>query len=128
MAVSWEVGYQYAVDVDNGTTPACKWVRLACRRFLDDMEHGHERGLVFDVDKAQDVLDFFDHVSHIKGRWAGQPIEPSDWQVFVIINLYGWLWEATGLRRFKKRLYRSSQEKRQKHLCRPAGPVHDPLG
>ena len=101
MAINWQVGYQYALDVDSSEIPACKWVRLACRRFLDDMEDGHERGLVFDVEKAQDVLDFFDHVPHIKGRWAGQPIEPSAWQVFIIINLYGWLWEATGLRRYK---------------------------
>ena len=101
MAINWQVGYQYALDVDSGELPACKWVRLACHRFLDDMEHGHERGLVFDTEKAQDVLDFFDHVPHIKGRWAGQPIEPSAWQVFIIINLYGWLWEATGLRRYK---------------------------
>ena len=101
MAVSWQAGYQYAVDVESGDIPACKWVHHACRRFLDDLEHGHERGLAFDVEKAQDVLDFFDHVPHIKGRWASQPIVPSGWQVFVLVNLYGWVWEATGLRRFR---------------------------
>ena len=101
MPVDWETGYRYAMDIDDGTIPACKWTQHACRRFLDDMNHGDERGLAFDTGKAQAVLEFYDHVSHIKGEWAGKPIKPEPWQVFILINLFGFVWKATGLRRFK---------------------------
>ena len=55
----------------------------------------------FNETKAQDILDFYELVPHIKGEWAGQPIVPSDWQTFALINLFGWVWKETGLRRFK---------------------------
>lgn len=97
----WESAWDYANDVDSGTINACRWVKLACRRFINDLESGHERSLVFDPDKAQTVLDFYSLVPHIKGEWAGNPIELSPWQVFAVANLFGWVWEQTGKRRFK---------------------------
>ena len=121
MAISWEAGYQYANDIDVGTIPACSWVKKACRRFLDDMERGHERGLAFDVDKAQSVLDFYDHVPHIKGEWAGKPIVPGGWQAFVLINLYGWVWEETGLRRFKSAYIEVSRKNGKSTFVAPLG-------
>ena len=30
-------GEQYAYDVVNGVIPSCQWVRLACQRFIDDL-------------------------------------------------------------------------------------------
>lgn len=101
MSVNWQSGYQYAYDVVDGKVNACQWVRKACQRFIDDMNYGHERGLILDVDKAQIVIDFYDHLPHIKGEWAGQPIEPGPWQTFILLNLYGWYWEKTNQRRFK---------------------------
>lgn len=75
MARHWQDAWDYANQVIDGDIPACKWVRLACQRFIDDLNHGHERGLVFSPDAAQDVLDYYDLTPHIKGEWAGQPIE-----------------------------------------------------
>lgn len=121
MAVDWQVGYQYAVDVDDGTIPAGQWVRKACRRFLDDLTHGHERGLALDVDKAQDVLDFYDHVPHIQGEWAGQPITPSPWEVFILINLFGWVWADSGLRRFRQAYIEVARKNGKSTFVAPLG-------
>ncbi len=101
MTISWEVGYQYAYDITSKDISACQWTRKACQRFIDDMQNGDERGLIFKVDKAQEVIDFYSHVPHIKGEWAGKPVEPSPWQVFILINLFGWYWKDTDQRRFK---------------------------
>lgn len=121
MAVSWQVGYQYAVDVDNGDILAGKYVRKACRRFLDDLKHGPDRGLVFDTDKAQDVLDFYDYVPHIKGEWAGQSIVPSPWETLILINLYGWVWAATGLRRFRSAYIEVARKNGKSTFVAPLG-------
>ena len=74
---------------------------LACKRYFSDLETGHERGLYFDEDAAQHALDFYQYLRHSKGRWAGQPIQLEGWQAFIIINLFGWMREKDGFRRFR---------------------------
>ena len=100
MARHWEDAWHYANQVIDGDITACKWVRLACQRFIDDMYHGHQRGLAFSPEKAQDILDYYDLTPHIKGEWSGQPITPSDWQTFALVNLFGW-YQKNGTRRFR---------------------------
>ena len=89
MPVSVASSIRYAQQVINGEISACRWVILACRRFFDDLKHAEKRGYIFDEERAQDVLDFYDHVPHIKGEWAGHSIELSPWQGFCLINLFG---------------------------------------
>ena len=67
---------QYAQDVVAVKVVACKWVKLACRRHLDDLKHGAKRGLYFDEDAAQHALDFLIVVRHFEGEWAGQGYVP----------------------------------------------------
>lgn len=81
---------RYARDVVNGKIVACKWVKLACQRHIDDLKHGAARGLYFDQNAAQLALDFLSVVKHSEGEWAGTYFEPSDWQVFCTWVLYGW--------------------------------------
>lgn len=97
----WETGYEYAQKVADGAINACSWVQKACIRFLNDMDNGQHRGLFFNEDEAQKVLEFYRYLPHIKGEWAGKSITPSPWQIFILINLFGWYWEETGQRRFK---------------------------
>ena len=100
MALSVRDAAQYAYDVSAGDVVSCKWVKLACKRFIDDLESGQDRGLDFDADDAQYALDFYDLTTHVKGDLSGQPIELEPWQGFIIINLFGWKWQSNGKRRF----------------------------
>jgi len=84
-------GIQYAERVLAGEIVAGELVRLACRRFLNDLEHGPERGIYFNEDRAQHVLDFYDFVPHVKGALAGKPIKLMAWHVFILINLFGFV-------------------------------------
>lgn len=84
-------GVRYAERVVAGEIIACKWTILACRRFLDDLEHGPERGVYFDEGRAQHVLDFYQFVPHVKGRLTGQSIELMDWHTFILINMFGFV-------------------------------------
>ncbi len=91
---------QYAHDVISGKITACKWVRLACRRHIDDLERGHERGLWFDEKAAKVAISFYSFVHHWKGEWAGKPITLEPWQQFIVWSAFGWK-RADGTRRFR---------------------------
>lgn len=91
---------KYARGVLDGSIVACKWVRLAVERHLGDLADGQERGLRFDVEAAQHVIDFFGFLKHSKGEWAGQVIELEPWQQFYLWVLFGWK-RADGTRRFR---------------------------
>lgn len=84
-------GIQWAIDSIDGTIPAGKFQRLACERFERDMQRA-EAGwdYYFDADEAERWLQFLSRLKHVKGRWTGQPFDPSGWQCFVVMNLYGW--------------------------------------
>ena len=77
---------QYADDVLSGKIVSCRWVRLAIERHMRDLETGHERGLYFDEDAAWHIIDFFQFCSHLKGEWAGRPIDLEPWQQFFLLH------------------------------------------
>lgn len=84
-------GIQYAERVLSGEIVAGELVQLACQRFLNDLEHGPERGIYFSEDRAQHILDFYNFVPHVKGALAGKPIELMAWHVFILINIFGFV-------------------------------------
>ncbi len=96
----FSVAMQYAEAVRRGDQVVNKWVRLAVERHFKDLETGHERGLWFDEEAAQHVIDFCGFCSHFKGEWAGCHFEPEPWQQFLLWVLFGWMNED-GTRRFR---------------------------
>ena len=95
-------GIQYAHDVLDGKIIVCHWIKRACERFFDDVKHKDERGIYFDMDEGQDVLDFFSILRQFKGAWAGRPFKLEPWQIFYLINIFGWRRRDNGFRRFRK--------------------------
>ncbi len=91
----------YAKVVVAGKIIAGPHVRDACRRHLEDLKHGHERGLVFDVEAALRAIGFFADVLRLNGgEYEGKPYELLDWQAFIVGSLFGWMGED-GYRRFR---------------------------
>lgn len=80
---------QYATDVLDGKIVTGRLVRAACARHLKDLTNGHLRGLAFDVDEAQDAIDFYPAAMV---HWQGQtgPVVLAPWQQFVIGSAFGW--------------------------------------
>lgn len=83
-----------------GKIVAGQLTRLACQRHLDDLATGKSRGLVWDRDSALHAIEFFSHLRHSTGEWAGQPFDLQPWQQFVVGSVFGWK-RADGLRRFR---------------------------
>ncbi|MCT8514925.1 terminase large subunit [Chromohalobacter sp. TMW 2.2271] len=97
---------KYARDVVAGRIPACKEVRQACQRHLDDLKAAKSRSFPyrFDREAAENVCVFIQLLPHTKGRWARErrliSLEP--WQLFIFCAIYGWLRKKSGLRRFSE--------------------------
>lgn len=92
-------GYKYMTDVLSGEIPACQYVKWACKRQLDDLQHAHERGFVFVQEMADLFIDTVSTYKHYKGSFAGQYFEPTPSQIFTFWCVFGWLKED-GTRRF----------------------------
>jgi phage terminase large subunit-like protein len=92
---------EYANAVLSDKILACRWVKLACKRFLDDLKHGHERGLYMDWDAAGHALEFFSHLRLWKGKeYKGKEFVLAPHYQFIVTNLMGWM-KDDGLRRFR---------------------------
>lgn len=92
---------EYAEAVVSGKEIAGPHVRAACQRHLDDLEHGHERGLWFDYEAAQRALDFFPDILRLNGgQFEGIPFNLHPSQEFIIGSLFGWKMKS-GVRRFR---------------------------
>ena len=76
-------------------------VRLGRQREERDRKYGFQRGLWFDEEAAQRVVDFFSVLRHYKGEWAGQRFDLAEWQIVDVLQpLFGWM-RADGTRRFR---------------------------
>jgi len=97
---------QYAEGVRDGTIPACRWIRLACQRFLDDLSWQDDDtfDFIYDAEAAERACGFMEKMPHIKGRWAakGLRLKLEQWQAFLWCNAFGWKRKADGLRRFRR--------------------------
>jgi phage terminase large subunit-like protein len=80
---------------------ACRYVRLACKRHLNDLRYGRKRGLIWNARAAQHRIGFYRRfLRHSKGEWARRAVELSGWQKFVIGSVFGWK-RTDGTRRFR---------------------------
>lgn len=94
----WETGVKYAIAVSKGEINACRDIRLACQRFINQYEN-QEWEWVFDEEYPQHVLDFASTLCHVKGPQAGQPIILEPFQIFLICAVYGFRSKRDHIRR-----------------------------
>lgn len=98
-----EQATQYAYDVSEGRIPACKWVRLAARRHIDDLSRPSFPYTYSDA-HANRVCEFTQALPHVKGKWAvkHEKLILQPWQKFIICSLFGWVSKETAFRRFRE--------------------------
>ncbi|HEA68641.1 MAG TPA: hypothetical protein ENI07_17720 [Desulfobacterales bacterium] len=88
-------------DRDGKDMIACRWVKLACERFIDDLKNGKKRGLYFDIGAADLAIKFFSYLRLWKGReYKGKHFLMGKHFQFIISNLMGWK-RADHTRRFR---------------------------
>lgn len=99
---------KYAERVINGDIVACKETILAAKRFFKDLENP---AYELDLDMVDFAVDFIENaIVHQQGddkfgiSIRDQPLVLQDWQQFVVLNLFGFYYAGTCIRRFKEAL------------------------
>lgn len=97
---------KWARSVISGKIPACKWVKLACQRHLDDLKKAKSRDFPYKFEPkfAEKKILFIELLPHTKGEWALKrlKIKLEDWQKFGIAVTFGWIRKKDGYRRFRE--------------------------
>lgn len=95
----------YARQVISGKIPACKWIKLACKRHLDELKRAKDADFPyhFDPAKAERVAKFLQLLPHTKGKWASKRelIKLEGWQLFSVCIPFGWLRKKDNTRRYR---------------------------
>lgn len=83
----------------------CKWTRLAAKRFLADLKRasGRKSPFIFDAWHACDACGFIESLPHVEGKWNSPTIVLDPFQVFFVVQLFGFR-NSDGTRRFTSAL------------------------
>jgi hypothetical protein len=120
--------FGYVERVASGDQPAPKWSSLQSARFMSDVDAERWR---LDVELADWYISKVETFEHYKGEKAGEKLRLEDWQCFALMNLFGWVDPATGLRRFREALRVRSTWKREddpRRARRPRDGLHGGRG
>ena len=91
--------HRYALDVVGDKVVACKFVRQACQRYLDDL---NDDRFVFRIDRVTRCVKFIRMLRHFSGSANGKPFVLESWELFIVAQLVGWYWKNTGKRRYNE--------------------------
>ena len=88
-----------------------KWVKLACQRFLDDLDRckRKDRAFYYSEEEAERACDFASNLPHVEGKWKTDLIVLEPFQVFFLCNLFGFR-KLSGARRFTSAMYACSRK------------------
>ena len=108
-----DIAKMYAERVVAGEILACKWVKAACKRQLNDLKKFKGKSSPYQFNPkltsksgksyypADNLCAFIERLPHVKGPLAGEPITLEPWQVFILATVFGWV-KADGTRRFRR--------------------------
>lgn len=90
----------YVDDVLNGKIKACRKIKLACQRHVNDLERSKSADFPFYYD--QEMADKAIRFIELLPKTDGSPLTMQPFQRFIIASLYGWREKETGNRRFDR--------------------------
>lgn len=89
---------EYALDVVDDKITASRYVKMSCERFLTWFERDD---IEFRTDKVDKVVTFIARLKHYMGASTDKPFVLTNWQFFIIENLFGWYYRGTKKRVIK---------------------------
>ena len=98
----------YAQEIAEGRVLANRARKLACQRFLSDLQRDDLDFKDGQFDLAIKLIEGTIH--HVRGEdragvsYKGRPMILAPWQKFVIVNLFGFFRKGTNLRRYTEAL------------------------
>lgn len=89
---------RYADDVLSGVIPSCQLIQLMCMRWRKDLQRDD---IYMDAKAASRACRFMETLRHFKGLLAGRHLKLEDWQIFALVNIFGWKLTTSRRRRFR---------------------------
>ncbi|MES2219178.1 MAG: terminase TerL endonuclease subunit [Pseudomonadota bacterium] len=116
--VAIAVEYAQAAVADKKGKRFGKWVRLAAKRFLNDLKKAKRKdsSFIFDEWHANDACDFIEKLPHVEGEWETPNIVMHASHVFFVVNLFGFR-NRDGTRRFTTALFAVARKNAKSLLC-----------
>lgn len=95
--------FQYCKDVEDKKIKTNKYIKLAVKRFRDDLKKSKKKDYpyYFDEGEANRFIAFAECLKQYKDAFRGMPLILEPWQCFIFSNVYGWKEKETKVRRFK---------------------------
>ena len=89
----------YAKQVTDGEIIACKKVKQACERHLNDLQRSKSDDFPYEYtpQKTEKVIKFLEMLPDVS---TGKPTKLALFQKFIVGSLYGWRDKETGYRRY----------------------------
>ena len=101
-----KIANKYADDCISGKETVGKEIVLACKRYKDDLKRKDIELRARDPNMACSIMEgFFVHAQgeDMKGHpLLGEPFILTKWEIFVTVNLLGWYYKKTEIRRFNE--------------------------
>jgi phage terminase large subunit-like protein len=96
--------FSYCDDILKGRIKACKKHKWAVKRFLKDYEdcQKDDNPFYFDEEVGEDFYWFAREFNHVEGVLAGEPVELTDFQLFISVNIFCFKKKKNRARRFRK--------------------------
>ncbi|MFD2446391.1 terminase large subunit [Bacillus sp. CGMCC 1.16607] len=97
--------FAYCDDILSGKIKAGKKHKWAVTRFLkdyDDCKNNPDSPFYFDEPEGEDFYWFAREFTHVEGVLAGEPVELTDFQLFISVNIFCFKKKRNGARRFRK--------------------------
>lgn len=89
-------GYEkYIKDILSGKIVSSIYIKQAVERFL---RFKNREDIYFDDKAVDDCIEFISQMKHYLGKCAGQSFVLLPWQEFLVANIVGLKWKATGYR------------------------------
>ena len=89
---------RYADNVLSGVIPSCQLIQLMCMRWRNDLQRDD---IYMDAKAASRACRFMETLRHFKGLLAGRHLKLEDWQIFALVNIFGWKLTTSRRRRFR---------------------------
>lgn len=87
----------YIQNIKSGKILSGSEIKQAVERFEKDLLRDD---IYFDEEKALKAIKFIGHLKHFTGKFNDKNFILSNWQFFIICNIFGWTWTKNGNRRF----------------------------
>lgn len=115
-----KIAVDYATDAvnDKDRKRFGKWVRLAAKRFLDDLKRSKKKNCVFYFDEieAKNACDFIEKLPHVEGKWDTENVVLHPSHVLFVVQLFGFR-NKDGTRRFTTALFAVARKNAKSFLC-----------